>query len=64
MSRHGTASPVFEALIDVGLKDHDQAVGALERYARTLGVAGLSQWHAFDQISSEPHIQQLIAEAR
>ncbi len=64
MARHGADEPLFEALVEVGLKQRDQAVRALEQDARIFGLVGLSQWHAFDQLSSEPPIQQLIAQAQ
>lgn len=62
MSDNGAPEPLFEALIEVGLNQHEQAARTLEQDAKTFGLIGLSQWHAFDQISSEPHIQRLIAE--
>ncbi|HEX7895525.1 MAG TPA: hypothetical protein VF447_15105, partial [Terriglobales bacterium] len=64
MSGNGAPEPIFEALVEAGLKDHDAAVQALEEDARTFGLVGLFQWHAFDQIASEPRIRQLVAEVQ
>ena len=64
MSGNGAPEPVFEALIEVGLNDHHAAMQSLEEDGRVFGLIGLSQWHAFDEISREPRIQQLIAEVR
>jgi len=64
MARHGADEPLFEALIDIGLKERDQAVSALERDARIFGIVGLCQWHAFDQLNDDPRYQRLLAQAR
>ena len=61
MARHSADEPLFEALIDVGLKERDQAVGALEQDAKIFGIVGLSQWHAFNQLNADPRYQRLIA---
>ena len=65
MSGSGAPEPIFEALIEVGLNDHDAAMHSLEEDGRVFGayrplaVARLRQNH-----SSEPPIQQLVAEVR
>lgn len=64
MARHGADEPLFEALIHVGLEERDQAVGALERDAKIFGIVGLSQWHAFNQLSTEPRYRKLLAQAK
>jgi len=64
MARHGADEPLFEALIEVGLKEPDQAVQALEKDARIFAIAGLFQWHAFDQLSGDPRYQKLTADAK
>ncbi|HEV2398820.1 MAG TPA: winged helix-turn-helix domain-containing protein [Candidatus Sulfotelmatobacter sp.] len=63
MVRRGTAVPVFTALIHMGLGERDEALKALEQHAKLGGIEGLSQWHAFDQLNSEPRFQELLAES-
>ncbi|MGC2636541.1 MAG: winged helix-turn-helix domain-containing protein [Acidobacteriaceae bacterium] len=60
MARHGADEPLFEALVDLGLKNRGQAVSALERDARLFGIVGLSQWHAFSQLEGDQRYQALI----
>jgi len=62
MARHGVDDRIFEALIEVGLKERDQALQSLEREARIFGFAGIFQWHAFDQLSGDPRYQKLTAD--
>jgi hypothetical protein len=58
---HGSADPCFAALIEIGLGRHDQAVKDLEAHSKLVGLQGLSLWHAFDRLGSDPRYQQLIA---
>ena len=62
MARHGADEPLFEALIHIGLKQHDDALRALERDAKIFGIVGLLQWHAFEQLTSDPHYRRLISQ--
>lgn len=64
MARHGADEPLFVALIDVGLKERERALEALEQDAKIFGIVGLSQWHAFDQLTAEPRYRRLLAQAK
>jgi hypothetical protein len=61
MIRRGTAFPIFAALIHIGLQEPEEALNALQLHARLEGTQGIFQWHALDQLKTDPRYQKLTA---
>jgi TolB-like protein/DNA-binding winged helix-turn-helix (wHTH) protein/Tfp pilus assembly protein PilF len=64
-ARRGAFTPVFSAMIDIGLGRRDQALESLTRMVESGdGLEGLVQWHAFDQLSADSRFQKLLAKTQ
>jgi hypothetical protein len=53
---------VFAALVEIGLGQRDRALQTLSEQADNVAVHGLGQWHGFDELSTDPRLQKLLAE--
>jgi Tfp pilus assembly protein PilF len=62
MIRHGAASPVYAALIHMGMGQRSAALDALEE-TRRLGMTfqGIGQWHAFDELKNDPRFRRIVS---
>ena len=63
----GSFIPVFSALIEIGLGRRNQAVGSLKQMVDSypaVGLKALGQWHAFDELNTDPGYQKLLAQSR
>jgi Tfp pilus assembly protein PilF len=67
LSHQGTAFASYTAMVQVGLGQRDQALDTLQEMAQSrvgAGLHGLGQWHAFDDLSTDPRYQKLLAQAQ
>jgi TolB-like protein/DNA-binding winged helix-turn-helix (wHTH) protein/Tfp pilus assembly protein PilF len=63
--RRGAFTPVFSAMIEIGLGQRDQALESLTRMVDSgIGLEGLAQWHAFDQLSADSRFKKLLAKTQ
>jgi len=68
LALEGSSNTTFPAMIEIGLGQVDQAVDTLKDHLIPfaqlgLGLASLSQWHAFDALPSNAHYRELVAGA-
>jgi TolB-like protein/DNA-binding winged helix-turn-helix (wHTH) protein/Tfp pilus assembly protein PilF len=68
--RRGTASAAFVALVEIGLGRRDEALDVLKGVAESSPAAGtftldsMSQWHAFDEMKTDPRYLKLFTQQR
>jgi TolB-like protein/DNA-binding winged helix-turn-helix (wHTH) protein/Tfp pilus assembly protein PilF len=63
--RRGAFTPVFSAMIEIGLGQRDQALESLTRMVDSgIGLEGLVQWHAFDELSADSRFKKLLAKTQ
>jgi len=60
------SSPVFPAVILIGLGERSRAIDVLEEAGKTRygGLQGIVQWPVFDQLKSDPRYQRLMRDSR
>jgi hypothetical protein len=64
-ARRGPSTPVFSAMIEIGLGQRDQALDSLTRIVDSGdGLEGLVQWHAFDELSADSRFKKLLAKTQ
>jgi TolB-like protein/DNA-binding winged helix-turn-helix (wHTH) protein/Tfp pilus assembly protein PilF len=64
-ARRGAFTPIFSAMIDIGLGQRDQALESLSKMVDSGGgLWGLVQWHAFDELSADPRFKKLLAKTQ
>ena len=64
-ARRGAFTPVFSAMIEIGLGQRDQALESLTRMVESGdGLEGLVQWHAFDELSADSRFKKLLAKTQ
>jgi TolB-like protein/DNA-binding winged helix-turn-helix (wHTH) protein/Tfp pilus assembly protein PilF len=64
VARRGPSTPIFSAMIEIGLGQRDQALDSLARMVDSGdGLEGLVQWHAFDELSADSRFKKLLAGA-
>jgi TolB-like protein/tetratricopeptide (TPR) repeat protein len=67
MVNHDSASPIYAALIHMRLGERTEALDAIEKSVDA-GVGAtlesLVQWHAFDELKTDPRYQKLMAQTR
>ena len=64
LARHGVGYSSFVALVDIGLGASNDAEKAIEQHGKIIGLQGFGQWHAFDELNSNPQFQKLLAQQR
>jgi len=65
VARRGPSTPVFSAMIEIGLGQRDQALDSLTRMVDSGdGLEGLVQWHAFDELSADSRFKKLLAKTQ
>jgi TolB-like protein/DNA-binding winged helix-turn-helix (wHTH) protein/Tfp pilus assembly protein PilF len=65
VARRGPSTPVFSAMIEIGLGQRDQALESLTRMVDSGdGLEGLVQWHAFDELSADSRFKKLLAKTQ
>jgi hypothetical protein len=67
MVHRGSAYPVCAALIHMGLGQRNDAFDALEENSDAKiygGLTSLAQYHAFDELHTEPRYQKLLAQTK
>jgi TolB-like protein/DNA-binding winged helix-turn-helix (wHTH) protein/Tfp pilus assembly protein PilF len=66
LDRRGSSSPAYSALVEMGLGQRDQALDAVEEWAK-LNPNGafyaLAQWHGFDELGTDPRYHKLLAQS-
>jgi tetratricopeptide (TPR) repeat protein len=61
-ARRGAFTPVFSAMLEIGLGQRDQALESLSKMVESGGgLEGLVQWHAFDELSADSRFKKLLA---
>jgi hypothetical protein len=64
-ARRGSFTPVFSAMIEIGLGQRDLALESLTRMVESGdGLEGLVQWHAFDQLNTDSRFQKLLTKTQ
>jgi TolB-like protein/DNA-binding winged helix-turn-helix (wHTH) protein/Tfp pilus assembly protein PilF len=64
VARRDPSTPIFSAMIEIGLGQRDQALDSLARMVDSGdGLEGLVQWHAFDELSADSRFKKLLAGA-
>jgi TolB-like protein/DNA-binding winged helix-turn-helix (wHTH) protein/Tfp pilus assembly protein PilF len=64
-ARRGAFTPVYSAMIEIGLGQRDQALESLTRMVDSgNGLEGLVQWHAFDELSADSRFKKLLAKSQ
>jgi TolB-like protein/DNA-binding winged helix-turn-helix (wHTH) protein/Tfp pilus assembly protein PilF len=64
-ARRRPSTPLFSAMIEIGLGQRDQALDSLTRMVDSGdGLEGLVQWHAFDELSADSRFKKLLARAQ
>jgi TolB-like protein/DNA-binding winged helix-turn-helix (wHTH) protein/Tfp pilus assembly protein PilF len=65
VARRGPSTPVFAAMIEIGLGQRDRALDTLARMVDSGDrLEGLVQWHAFDELSADSRFKKLLANKR
>jgi TolB-like protein/DNA-binding winged helix-turn-helix (wHTH) protein/tetratricopeptide (TPR) repeat protein len=65
LGRRGSSPPAFPAMIEIGLGQREQAVDTVSGMANIdPGLQALAQWHAFDELNTNPRYQKLLTEGR
>jgi len=67
MAAQGAAVLTFPALVKVGLGRRAEALDELERIAHStngVGLPGVDQWHAFDDLFADARVRELVSQAR
>jgi TolB-like protein/DNA-binding winged helix-turn-helix (wHTH) protein/Tfp pilus assembly protein PilF len=64
-ARRGAFTPVFSAMIEIGLGQRDQALESLTGMVDSgYALEGLVQWHAFDELSADSRFKKLLAKTQ
>jgi len=67
MAARGAAVLSFPALVKLGLGRRKEALDDLERIAHSsngVGLPGVDQWHAFDDLFADARVRELVSQAR